>query len=284
MGLLIHKGVYELWQPAPSSGLRFRNRSDPGYDPEVGYPDHLYVYTGTVNSFAWAASKDQQWEPNTDLTDGVAPGGERILPEGYETYASILAPAWEADGRTVYGGAFFWVNQDGQFPVPASALYMAGAGGQNTIVIPSHDMVVVRLGCRQHRNTPARTRTWDPRLRRPMLYPAELRARKRGSCGGAHTLDQEANRGFKEAPVCRGGDGGWASRWQGPRTGSSPIGHRGGARRWPKVAETPGMLVHFAPVTGRRGPWMQPLPRRVDPFHGLTDPPFTRSPLLSRRR
>ena len=25
-------------------------------------------------------------------------------------------------------------------------------------------------------NTPARTRTWDPRLRRPMLYPAELRA------------------------------------------------------------------------------------------------------------
>ena len=189
MGVLIHKGVYELWQPAPvpewqgegdprrsirigdimrmSSGLRFRNRSDPGYDPEVGYPDHLYVYTGTVNSFAWAACKDQQWEPNTVgryrnsdpvitnylvrlgveevlgenyhqfpqrhlfdklgirnlvpetdpygnfllqgyefgsgrdwarlgnlyLTDGVAPGGERILPEGYAIYASTLAPA-----------------------------------------------------------------------------------------------------------------------------------------------------------------------------------------------
>ena len=179
MGVLIHKGVYELWQPAAvpewqgegdprqairigdimrmSSGLRFRNRGDPGYDPEVGYPDHLYVYTGTVNSFAWAASKDRQWEPNTVgryrnsdpvitnylvrlgveevlgenyhefpqrhlfdklgirnlipetdpygnfllqgyefgggrdwarlgnlyLTDGIAPGGERILPEGY---------------------------------------------------------------------------------------------------------------------------------------------------------------------------------------------------------
>ena len=26
------------------------------------------------------------------------------------------------------------------------------------------------------RNAPARTRTWDPRLRRPMLYPAELQA------------------------------------------------------------------------------------------------------------
>ena len=242
MGVLIEMGVYELWQPAPvpewqaegdgrasirigdimrmSSGLRFRAPQDPDFDPDAGYADHIYVYTGTVNSFAWAASKDQQWEPNTVgryrnsdpvitnylvrlgveevlgenyhefpqrylfdklgirnlipetdpygnfllqgyefgsgrdwarlgnlyLTDGVAPTGERILPGGYADYAATLAPAWEADGRTVYGGAFFWVNQDGQFPVPSSAFYMAGAGGQNTIVIPSHEMVVVRLG------------------------------------------------------------------------------------------------------------------------------------------
>ena len=242
MGVLIHKGVYELWQPAPipewqaegdgraairigdimrmSSGLRFRAPQDPDFDPDAGYADHIYVYTGTVNSFAWAASKDRQWEPNTVgryrnsdpvitnylvrlgveevlgenyhefpqrhlfdklgirnlipetdpygnfllqgyefgsgrdwarlgnlyLTNGVAPGGERILPDGYATYAATLAPAWEADGRRVYGGAFFWVNQGGQFPVPSTAFYMAGAGGQNTIVIPSHEMVVVRLG------------------------------------------------------------------------------------------------------------------------------------------
>ena len=61
-------------------------------------------------------------------------------------YVSTLAPAWEADGRLQYGGGFFWVNQAGQFPVPATAYYMAGAGGQNTIVIPSHEMVVARLG------------------------------------------------------------------------------------------------------------------------------------------
>jgi len=76
----------------------------------------------------------------------VAPNGERLLPEGYVEYASTLAPAWEADGRHRYGGSFFWVNQDGQFPVPSSAFYMAGAGGQTTLVIPSHDMVVARLG------------------------------------------------------------------------------------------------------------------------------------------
>ena len=241
MGLLIHKGVYDLWQSAPvpewqsegdprsairigdimrmSSGLRFRAPQDPDFDPEVGYPDHIYVYSGTVNSFEWAASKDQQWEPNTVgryrnsdpvitnymvrlgveqglgenyhqfpqrhlfdklgirnlipetdpygnfllqgyefgsgrdwarlgnlyLTDGVV-NGERLLPEGYVDYVSTLAPAWEADGRHQYGGGFFWVNQAGQYPVPSTAFFMAGAGGQTTLVIPSHDMVVVRLG------------------------------------------------------------------------------------------------------------------------------------------
>ena len=241
MGTLIQKGVYELWQSAPvpewqgegdprqairigdimrmSSGLRFRAPQDPDHDPDVGYADHIYVYTGTVNSFEWAAGKDQQWPPNTVgryrnsdpvitnylvrlgaeslgenyhqypqrhlfdhlgirnlipetdpygnfllqgyefgsgrdwarlgnlyLTDGVAPTGERLLPEGWVEYASTLAPAWEADGRHQYGGSFFWVNQAGQHPVPESAFYMAGAGGQTTLVIPSHEMVVARLG------------------------------------------------------------------------------------------------------------------------------------------
>ncbi|NNF26273.1 MAG: serine hydrolase, partial [Gemmatimonadetes bacterium] len=87
LATLIQKGVYELDQPAPipewqgegdgradiriqdimrmSSGLRFRAPQDPDFDPDLGYPDHLYVYTGTVNSFEWAASKAQQWEPGT---------------------------------------------------------------------------------------------------------------------------------------------------------------------------------------------------------------------------
>jgi len=69
--------------------------------------------------------------------------GERILPEG--TFVSTLAPAWAADNRPIYG-AFFWLNGDGQYPVPRDAYYMAGAGGQTTLIIPSHDLVVVRLG------------------------------------------------------------------------------------------------------------------------------------------
>ena len=71
--------------------------------------------------------------------------GERILPEGYADFVNTVAPAWEADGRPIYGG-FFWINGTGTFPVPREAYYMSGAGGQTTLIIPSHDLVVVRQG------------------------------------------------------------------------------------------------------------------------------------------
>ena len=239
MGVLIQQGVYDLWQPAPvpewqaegdprrqiriadilrmSSGVRFRGVADPDLDPDLGYPDHLYVYTGAVNSFEWAATRPPQWPPNTIgryrnsdpvltnylvrlgvegrggdylsfpqrelfdkigirgmvletdpygnyllqgyelapardwarlgnlyLQDGVW-NGERILPEGYAEFVSTVAPAWEADGRPIYGG-FFWLNTTGTFPVPRDAYYMSGAGGQTTLIVPSHELVVVRQG------------------------------------------------------------------------------------------------------------------------------------------
>jgi len=239
MGVLIKQGAYNLSQPAPipewqgpgdpragiriadilhmSSGLRIQAPQDPDYDPLGTYPDHLYLYTGSVNSFHYAATRPQQWPPNTVgryhntdpvlinylirlavekrgeeylsfpqrelfdkigirtmvmetdpygnfLTQGYefASGrdwarlgnlylqdgmwnGKRILPEGYARFVSTLAPAWEADKRPIYG-AFFWINGTGTFPVPREAYYMEGAGGQTTLIIPSHDLVVVRLG------------------------------------------------------------------------------------------------------------------------------------------
>ena len=239
LGILIKQGVYELWQPAPipewqspgdpraairivdilhmSSGLRIRAPQDPDFDPSGPYPDHVYLYTGSVNSFRYAATRPLQWPPNTVgryhntdpvlinylirmavekrkeeylsfpqralfdkigirtmvmetdpfgnflaqgyelasgrdwarlgnlyLQDGVW-NGERLLPEGYAAFVSTVAPAWEADKRPIYGG-FFWINGDGAFPVPKEAYYMVGAGGQTTLIIPSHDLVVVRLG------------------------------------------------------------------------------------------------------------------------------------------
>jgi len=239
MGTLIQRGIYDLQQSAPvpewqtpgdprakiriadllhmSSGLRIRAPYDPDYDPHGPYSDHLYFYTGGVDSFHYAATRPLQWPPNTVgryrntdpvlvnylirlaverrgesyasypqhalfdkigvrsmvietdpfgnlltqgydlacardwarlgnlyLRDGMS-DGTRILPHGFTHFVSTLAPAWLADGRPLYGG-FFWINGDGAIPVPKDAYYMAGAGGQYTMIIPSHDLVVVRLG------------------------------------------------------------------------------------------------------------------------------------------
>src|SRR5579872_936110 len=75
------------------------------------------------------------------LHDGVWQG-QRILPEGWAKFVSTLAPAWK---RPVYGG-FFWINGDGALNIPKTAYYASGAGGQRMFVIPSHDLVVVRMG------------------------------------------------------------------------------------------------------------------------------------------
>jgi len=75
------------------------------------------------------------------LQDGVW-NGERLLPESWVDFVRTPAPAWD---KPEYGG-LFWLNRTGAWPVPEDAFYMSGAGGQTTIIIPTHDLVVVRLG------------------------------------------------------------------------------------------------------------------------------------------
>jgi CubicO group peptidase (beta-lactamase class C family) len=38
------------------------------------------------------------------------------------------------------------VNGDGALPLPKTAYYANGAGGQRTFIIPTHDLIVVRMG------------------------------------------------------------------------------------------------------------------------------------------
>ncbi len=75
------------------------------------------------------------------LQDGVWQG-ERILPEGWAEFVSTPAPAWD---EPEYGG-LFWLNRVGSWDLPEDAYYMAGGGGQYTIIVPSLDLVVVRMG------------------------------------------------------------------------------------------------------------------------------------------
>jgi CubicO group peptidase (beta-lactamase class C family) len=75
------------------------------------------------------------------LRDGVW-NGQRLLPEGFTRFVSTPAPAWP---RPEYGGQF-WINGRGQWNLPSDAYFMSGAGGQHTFIVPSHDLVVVRMG------------------------------------------------------------------------------------------------------------------------------------------
>jgi CubicO group peptidase (beta-lactamase class C family) len=75
------------------------------------------------------------------LQDGLWQG-RRILPEGWAEFVSTPAPAWR---RPEYGG-FFWLNRINTWNLPPEAYFAAGAGGQNTWIVPSHDLVIVRMG------------------------------------------------------------------------------------------------------------------------------------------
>ncbi|MDH3735025.1 MAG: serine hydrolase [Gemmatimonadota bacterium] len=97
MGVLIQQGVYRLEQRAPipewqgddrksirimdimrmSSGIRIVAPQDPDYTPDMGYPDHLYLYTGP-NAFEWAATRPQQWMPTPWGATGTPTRHSRI--------------------------------------------------------------------------------------------------------------------------------------------------------------------------------------------------------------
>jgi CubicO group peptidase (beta-lactamase class C family) len=237
VGILVKEGHFGLYDQAPvpawhtepgdpraeiriadllrmSSGLRFIATQDPDYTPDLGYPDHMYIYTGAIDAFEHSYTRPVQFPVNTEgryrnsdpltlgyiirqtvtergeeyltfpqralfdrigirkqvletdpygnflltgydygtarnwarlgllyLWDGVWLG-ERILPEGWVEFVSSPAPAW--DGPR-YGG-LFWLNRTGQWNLPPDAYFMAGGGGQRTLIVPSLDLVVVRLG------------------------------------------------------------------------------------------------------------------------------------------
>ena len=75
------------------------------------------------------------------LQDGMWMG-ERLLPEEFVRFVATPAPGWR---QPVYGG-MVWVNGDSAVAVPRSAYSFRGAGGQETWIIPTHDLVVVRMG------------------------------------------------------------------------------------------------------------------------------------------
>lgn len=94
------------------------------------------------SSFSYASARDWARFGLLYLNDGVW-GEERILPEGWVTYATTPTPTDPTRGY----GAHWWLNAGGAWSgVPRDAFRAQGFEGQYLSVIPSADVVIVRLG------------------------------------------------------------------------------------------------------------------------------------------
>jgi len=103
---------------------------------------------GTVH--LWASARDWARFGLLYLRDGVSPGGQRILPEGWVDYSALLTPQSDEYG---YGAGFWTQRGDSSAArkriaagMPADSFMAVGSQGQYTIIIPSEDLVIVKIG------------------------------------------------------------------------------------------------------------------------------------------
>jgi CubicO group peptidase (beta-lactamase class C family) len=111
--------------------------------------DSAGVPLGTIH--LWASARDWARFGLLYLQDGVTESGQRLLPQGWVDYSAELTPL-SADE---YGyAAGFWTQRGNSAAArtriaagfPADSFMAIGSQGQYTIVIPSHDLVIVKLG------------------------------------------------------------------------------------------------------------------------------------------
>ncbi len=93
------------------------------------------------SSYGYATARDWAKFGQLYLQDGVWKG-DSILPKGWVAYTRTSAAP--ANGRY---GAQFWLNRSGELPdVPDDLFSCEGHRGQRIHIIPSRQLVVVRLG------------------------------------------------------------------------------------------------------------------------------------------
>ena len=110
-----------------------------GMHSAVIEPDASGTFVGSSSCFA--TPRDWAKFGQLYLNDGVWQG-ERILPEGWVDYTRRPANA-SAKGY----GAFFWLNADEELKdVPTDMYACNGFQGQRVFILPSQNLVVVRMG------------------------------------------------------------------------------------------------------------------------------------------
>jgi CubicO group peptidase (beta-lactamase class C family) len=103
-------------------------------------PDYVGTFVGS--SYAVANTHDWAKFGQLYLSDGVWEG-ERILPEGWCDYVSKHTPESMANS---YGAGFWTIEHAAIETVPKDTFYANGFQGQFVIIVPSHSLVIVRLG------------------------------------------------------------------------------------------------------------------------------------------
>lgn len=109
------------------------------------------------SSYMYATTQDWARFGQFLLQDGVWQG-KRILPAGFVDYMQQVAPA--SGGRYGQGQVWRWgpggdtpegQNPDSRFQLPADTYWLQGHDGQSIAVVPSLQLVVVRMGLTPHR-------------------------------------------------------------------------------------------------------------------------------------
>ncbi len=96
-------------------------------------------YVGS--SYGWATTRDWAKFGTLYLHNGNW-NGKQLFDTSWSKYVSTPTPT--SDGK--YGG-HFWLNSSGKYPdAPRDLYYASGFQGQKVIIIPSKDVVIVRMG------------------------------------------------------------------------------------------------------------------------------------------
>lgn len=106
--------------------------------------DEAGGYIGS--SYCYATTRDWARFGTFYLRDGVW-NGERLLPEGWVEYSKT--PVKPSNGRY---GAHFWTNASPKYykDAPEDMYSANGFEGQRVFIIPSKDLVIVRMGLNQN--------------------------------------------------------------------------------------------------------------------------------------
>lgn len=97
------------------------------------------TYVGS--SYSWATARDWAKYGQLYLNNGLW-NGEQIFPKDWPKYTST--PSTASEGTY---GAQFWLQNENEFPdVPKDMYFADGFQGQRVFIIPSKELVVVRLG------------------------------------------------------------------------------------------------------------------------------------------